>query len=285
MPPLAIAAGIGAAASIGGAVLSAKSNKKAANTAAAAQTANTNANNALTRENRDFLAARLDPTVQSGLRSSNLIDSFLFGNQPQPPQASVQPASTNPLMGYPGGFNTQPNISGDGGYTYPGEMGPYNVGDQGMVQPQGGVTAPGPGGSGLSGWDQFVASPYYQAPLREGYNSLGTGWASQGAYRSGAATKGAIRFGQDYGAGRMDEFLGLAERQAGRGLAGASALGGVTQNALAMTTQNNNNAADATSNAALLRGQASNSLYGSIGGALGTFASSFAPNPLYGYGK
>jgi hypothetical protein len=38
---------------------------------------------------------------------------------------------------------------------------------------------------------------------------------------------------------------------------------------------NNQNAADATSNAALLRGQAQNQFYGTAANALGNFASSF----------
>ncbi len=70
----------------------------------------------------------------------------------------------------------------------------------------------------------------------------------------------------------------LAQQQ-GFGLTAASALAGVGQNMVNNVTANNNAAASATGNAALVQGQNTANMYGQIGSALGGLASSFGKIP------
>lgn len=150
-------------------------------------------------------------------------------------------------------------------------------------QMPGAVTTQAPGNN-MSGYEAFVASPYYQNPLAEGFRALNGGLASSGRIESGDAMKRAIRYGQDYGAGRQDEYLNLVGTQANRGFGAASALAGVGQNMVNNVTANNNNAADAVSNAALIRAQANNSLVNGVASGIGNFAGSFN-NYKSSYGK
>lgn len=293
---------IGAAVSLGTAALSSRSTKKAANQARDAEIEVANKNNALAQQFRAENTANFTPNLVSGTRANALLDSFLYGGptgasagaaSTASPQPFGPPAAANdPSMGgvgrpinnayEDGAFvpdykvgNTAVNgrgaanlALGRANATIPGAMAPP------VAQPPMTV-APGASANDLSGYDQFVASPYYQTPLQEGIRARNLGYAAHGQLQSGAALKELDRFGQNYGAGRMDEFIGLAERQANRGVTGASAIAGVGQNALTAMTANNQGAGDAVANAALLRAQANNSLYGSIAGIAGNLASSF----------
>lgn len=291
-----IGAIISAAASIGGALLSSSSQKKAANQASDAQVAATRENNALVRELYGRNEANFTPWMQSGQRASPLIDSFLYGPQQQtaqPQQAGDAPytmSAPSYSYGQPAypqnadnraGLNPTNTLTMDVDRMQP--LYDLSTGVQlpmpGQQQVPGAVTTPQPqaqqGGNGLGGYDAFVNSPYYQNPLQEGFRALNHGLASGGMLNSGDAMKRALRYGQDYGAGRQDEFLALAGGQANRGFGAASALAGVGQNMVSDTSANNRSAADALSNAALLRGQANQNLYGGIGGALGGLLSSY----------
>jgi hypothetical protein len=141
----------------------------------------------------------------------------------------------------------------------------------GAPQPVGGAPQAQP-----NGWEAFQNSPTYQQPLQEGFRALNHGLASTGKLDSGDAMKRAIRYGADYGAGRLNEFLGLVRGQQQQGFGAASALAGVGQNMVSDTGANNRSAADALSNAAIIRGNANNALYGNIAGAVGNaFGSSY----------
>ena len=297
MPFAAIAGVVSGVASIGGALLSSSSTKKAANTAAAAQTQVANQNNALTRDIYNQNTRNFTPMMQSGNRANALLDSFIYGPNNGPQQGQQPQSYAPPPGGYNGGY-PQNGFNGGASYqgtSYPGGQGgygaempigsfpdswspdsgnssysPYSPGAGYPGAPQGGLTTQQPGQNALGGWDAFVASPYYQNPLAEGFRALNGGLASSGRLESGDAVKRAIRYGQDYGAGRQDEFLNLVGGQAQRGFGAASALAGVGQNMVNNVTANNQGAADATSNAALLRAQANNSLYSGIGSGLGT---------------
>lgn len=95
MPPAVAAAGIMGAATIGGAVMSSKAAKKSASKAAQVSQQNTNANNALARENRDFAFGVLEPYRQVGLPATNVLSGMLYG-------APQQPALAAPSTAYPG---------------------------------------------------------------------------------------------------------------------------------------------------------------------------------------
>lgn len=276
MPPAVALAGIGAAASIGGAVLGSKAQKKAANTAAAAQQRATDQNNALLRELYGRNTQNFQPYMATGREAMGQINDFLgLRGEPQQPQLyGGQPGVTPSNGGINGGGNYG-DLATDG--IYMGDGGPdlsaLYGGQSGQQQPQGTVTTQAPGGSA---WDTFQNSTYYQHPLREGLDTLGQGWAAQGAYRSGAAMKDAIKFGSDYGAGRLGQWIDLLKGQQNLGFGGAQALAGVSNNYGNNVTTQNSNAADAASNAALLRGQANQSMYGGIASGLGNLAGSFS---------
>lgn len=90
MPQALIIAGVTAAASIGGSVLSASAQKKAANKAAQASTDNTATNNALIRETYQQNATRLDPYNQQGMAAGNVLSEMLLGNRAPSQQAPTQ---------------------------------------------------------------------------------------------------------------------------------------------------------------------------------------------------
>jgi hypothetical protein len=296
MPPILIAAGVTAAASIGGAALSAHSSNKAAATARDSELQIAQQNNALTEKFRAENTANFLPTLQSGTRANALLDSFLYapqaGQTAQPTPAATPVPAQQPTLPTGGAFNmadmTPDYSAGMQAFSPRGQnnlarfqqLHPAVVAATQAVQtaqvPQ--VTTPAataPAANALGGYEAFQASPYYQFPLQQGMKALNQGYAARGILQSGAAEKGILKYGQDYAAGRQDEYLGLAERQANRGVAGASAIAGVSQNALNMTTQQNQNSADAIANAALLRAQNNNAMYGSAANALGALASSF----------
>jgi hypothetical protein len=77
MPPAVAIAGVTAAATIGGAVLSSKAQKKAAGQAADTSAAATAANNALARDIYGQNAARLDPYAAGGMRAGNMLQGAL----------------------------------------------------------------------------------------------------------------------------------------------------------------------------------------------------------------
>lgn len=86
MPPLAVVAGIGAAASIGSAVISSHATSKAV----AAQTAATTANNALATQNRDYQYSLNAPSIQGGAAADKTIQGLLnIGGDPAASSAAL----------------------------------------------------------------------------------------------------------------------------------------------------------------------------------------------------
>jgi hypothetical protein len=124
-------------------------------------------------------------------------------------------------------------------------------------------------------FDDFRNSTNYGFTFNQGMNALNQGLAGQGALHSGAAEKSAIKYGQERAGNALGGYIDLLRGQQNVGFGGAQALAGVSNTYGSNVQANNQNAADATSNAALLRGQAQNQFYGSAANALGNFASSF----------
>ena len=310
------AAAIGAGAS----VLGASGQKKAAKKAANAEIAMARENNALAQQFRAENTANFAPWMQSGTRGNALVDSFLYGPAPadyhsapqqQTPQTNPV-AAQEPLLAE---SELMPTASGgplaqwaamnggEAGGAFHLGSGMKRGGYQAPVwQPQQPVQQPvnsalmpqqpqgQPSSTPMSGYNAFVNSPYYQFPLQEGYRALNHGLASRGMLESGDAAKSAIRYGQDYGYGRMGEFIGLAERQSDRGLTGASAIAGVNTNALASMGANNRAIGDANANRYIAGGVANANMWSgigsAIGGALGSFGqSSYGGGGYGGYGR
>lgn len=284
---------------IGGSMLGASATKKAAKSASASQERVAAQNNALAREFRDENTANFAPWMASGGRANALVDSFLYG-QPeqgaQPAQAATtqgqrvapvntmtsgdmnSPAFRASLMGgEPLRFGGSPRMMRQQGAFTGSAVGMPSAGQGGVAATSASQQGASAGG-GMDGYEAFQNSPYYQFPLQEGMGAINHGYAARGALQSGAAMKAINQFGQDYGAGRMNEFIGLAERQSDRGIQGASAIAGVGQNALASMSANNQNAANAMSNAAIARGNATAGMWGGIGSTIGSVAGSLMPS-------
>ena len=106
MPPAVAVAGITAAATIGGAVMSNKATKKAASTAAGAASDASAANTALAREIYGQNAARLDPYAAGGMQAGNVLRGALgLGGGMAAPAAGGAggyPSGTGALAGYGG---------------------------------------------------------------------------------------------------------------------------------------------------------------------------------------
>lgn len=284
MPAVVIGAGIAAAGAVGGAVIGAKAQSKAANKAATAQTQVASENNALQRDIYGQNKATLSPFVNRGNQAGDAIMELL-GFAPQ--QTQPQPANTNALMpfGGPGGFGGGFNIAGDpGGIMQPGDQQQQQFGaPQPVAQP-----------SAMSAFDRYRQSSGYQFRQNEGMNALASNFRGRGISQSGAADKALLRYGQDYGSNEFGKYLGYLGNQQGVGLSGASALAGVGQGFANSVSANNQNAADAISNAALLRGQGTASVFGTAANALGniggqlvsSYGRSQAPDqPYYGMGS
>lgn len=147
-------------------------------------------------------------------------------------------------------------------------------------------TAPGTPASALSAWNTFYNSPAYQVPLAEGEKAVNTKYAAMGALESGAAMKGIESFAAGHASGALNTYLDDLYRQEALGEAASSSLAGVGQNLVSQVSANNNNAANAAGNAALVGGKAIANNWNNIGGAIGTaagtiagaFPSSFASN-------
>ena len=101
----------------------------------------------------------------------------------------------------------------------------------------------------------YIANSDYGFQFGEGANALNSGFAGAGTLQSGAAMKGLEDYRQNLQAGYRNEFMGALGGQQNLGFSAASAQTGVAQNMGNAVMANNQNAADARSNAALIKGQ------------------------------
>ncbi len=125
-------------------------------------------------------------------------------------------------------------------------------------------------------FNNYRNSTGYQFRLGEGMDAIQTAAASQGGLRTGDTLKALQSYGQNLASSEFGNYLGQLGNQQGVGLSGASALAGVGQNYANNVGQNNQSAADALSNSALLKGQANNQLYGNLASIAGSlFGSSY----------
>lgn len=251
-----IGAAIGAAGAIGGSLIGASAAKSAAKTAARAQAEATAANNALAREFRAENTANLSPFMQRGNQAGAYINALLglpgaeYSTQVPGHQQQTQPQMMNLPFG--------------GSFMMPGQQ---------QTQPRAVTTRVNPV-SAQNAFDAYRGSTGYQFRLGQGMDALNQGYAAKGALRSGAAQKDFMRYGQGIASDEFGRYLGYLGGQQATGLSGASAIAGIGNTALNAMTQNNSNSADAASNAALIRGNASQNMWANVGGALGNLAQS-----------
>lgn len=278
-------AGIAAAGSIAGGVMSAKAQKSAANKAADTSMQTAQMNNDLAKDIYGQNKQVLSPYQQRGNEAGNAINSLLGLGQPQ--QQQVQPMSNqqvgsfggqNPFQGggfggIMGGFGNvasgqwRENMSGE----VPGYMGGSGYGDGAIEQRQ----MQNPQADYNNAFDNYRNSTGYQFRTNEGVRALDAAASAGGVRNSGAAQKSLMNYGQNIASGEFNNYLALLANQQGVGLSGASAQAGVGQNYVNNVTANNNSAGTAAANAQLFRGQATANMWGNIGQAAGTFASSF----------
>jgi hypothetical protein len=280
MPPVVVAAGIGAAASIGGGLLASSASKKAANKAASAQQQATNANNALSREQYQSNAARLDPTIRQGQAAGNAL-AGLLGLEVAPSTPALGGGGTD-WAGYVRGnpdamadwqmYHRDMDLADYGEYHWNADgarrdLTPYRPQAaiaSGSASPQ----------SANNAFDTFRNSTNYQFRLGEGMRALNQGYAAKGMLESGSALRGITDYAQNFASNELGNYMNILAQQQQMGLGAGSALAGVGQNMVGQVSANNNNSAAAQGNAALIAGQAQGQMYSSIANGIGSIAGS-----------
>ena len=272
MPPAIIAAGIGVAGAVGGAVISSNSAKSAANTAA--QTADKN--NALQQQIYQQNTANEQPFMQRGNAAGAQINALLGlgGSTPGTPGQTDWGAYVN---GNPDALANWQAIQGTsaaqpfGGDI--GAFGQYHYGADGSRRDISAYTSGGTPGTSAqdaanNAFSQFKNSSGYQFRLGEGLNAANTNYALRGAQGSGAALKALNNYAQGQASNEFGNYTNLLQGQQATGLSAANALNGVGTNYANAVSSNNNNAASAAGNAAI---QSGNAFRGALNG-LGTAA-------------
>lgn len=274
-------AAIGAVASIGGAIIGSKAQKKAANTAAQAAADNTAANNALALNIYGQNKATLSPFVNTGTNASNAINALLGLGGPAVVAAPTAGGQTN-RPGIAGAMasndlNARSPSALRYGYNFlNGQPVPQNDTLMGANGAPISATQPSGGQSYLDAFDNYRNSTGYQFRLGEGMRSLDNSYASRGVGQSGAAAKAALQYGQNIASGEFGNYLNALMSQQGVGLSAAGAQAGVSTNFVNQTTANNNAAASAAANAAIAKGNATSNMWSGIAGGIGNlFGSSF----------
>lgn len=281
---------IGGVASIAGGILGSKSQKKAANTAANAEIQAAQMNNALAKDIYSQNAAVLSPFQQRGNAAGDAINSLLglgVARPQQTQQNAMMQFSQNAPYGYMGG-------SGIGDGMIERQMFESMGGD--MYYPQGYRETLPQVGANANGQYQAMTSPQadynnafnnyrnstgYQFRLGEGIRAIDAGAPVR---NSGATLKARQAYGQNLASNEFGNYLGYLSNQQGVGLSGASAQAGVGQNYVNSVSANNANAGNSAANAALMRGQATQNMYGGIAGGLGQiFGSSFSSGNNSGF--
>lgn len=262
-----IGAIIGGVASIGGGLLSASAQKKAANKAADTSLAVAQQNNALASNIYNQNAAALSPFQQRGNAAGDAINSLLGLGVAQP--AFNPQANQNPLMRFYGERNTIMGAPTMFGYE---TVGGDQFGQGFQVAPANQM-ASNPQADYNQAFNNYRNSTGYQFRFNEGMRALDAGAP---VLNSGARLKAALNYGQNIASNEFGNYLGQLANQQGVGLSGASAQAGVGQNYVNTVSANNNSAGTAAANAALMRGQATSNMWGGIASGLGgLFGSSF----------
>lgn len=292
MPPTLIAAGISAAASVGGALLSKSSSDKASDKATAASTANTASNNALAREIYGQNLQNLSPFMSRGNAAGDAINALL-GLPGAPQQQQMPPmigmnalapwgqAGMNPQGSYAGSEFAANDLWHPAGTLR--RLGFNNMQFGQPVPVQGAVTTPAPQATGTNpygdAFQNFLNSTGFKFQMDQGNKAVNQGYAARGILQSGAAQKALQDRGQQTALNNYFlPYMNLLGQQQGVGLSGASAVAGVGQNYAGTVTANNNMNTQVALDALAAKNAANQQLYGGIGGAIGNlagFASSY----------
>jgi hypothetical protein len=304
--PIGIALGgaaIAGAATIGAGALSASAQKKAAQKASDTTLAATQENNALAREVRSSNLQIASPFYNNGLLAGNALTDLLLGTHeynpavvanPSVPGGGTLPTPTpTPTTGSALAPYTGPDLAAIEALRHDGIKGNH---DQAMsvyrqAHPAGvqsnpvfsqtpvptptptPTPTPAPGSTGapssaLDAFDRFRQGTNYQWRLNQGANAL-TSNLARGTLDSGAAQKSILEYGQNFASNELGNYMNLLASQQASGLTAAGAVMGVNTNYQGNVTANNNNAANASSNAALVAGQGQANMWGGVANAGG----------------
>ena len=256
MPIGLVAAGVGAAATVAGAVISSNSTKSAANTSAAAS------RDAQAEQARQFDASQA--AIREGTANANAVQRDAFANAE---------AINRPSM-----------VTGNSALTRLAQL--YGV----DTVDAGGNTVPGQPGAGIDPNGDFYKSPDYNFRFSEGIKGLDAAASARGMLDSGATRKAAIRYAGNLAAGEFSNYAAQLQKLAGIGqdavtrsidnnrnfatLYGNAQLGQGTNIANTATAYGNNyansvrDAANNQANAQLVQGaNTSNAINGFAGGA------------------
>lgn len=278
----AAALAIGATA-IGGAA-SSMSAGKAAGKAADTSLAAARENNALARDIYGQNKDTLTPFVNSGVNAGNYLNAFLG-------LPGAAPAAGGTAGGAGGGnwggyLQSNPDVvqgyhqtADKNRFQTPEDYGEWHYGQYGQYEGRSAPTAPGgaPGaasgvtqGDAQNAFGNYLSNSDYGFQFATGANQVNSGYAGGGTVQSGAAMKALEGYRQNLQSGYRNQYMSALGNQQGVGLSAGSALAGVGQNYVNTISGNNNNAADAVGNAALVKGQNNPfaSFLGSAGGAL-----------------
>ena len=283
---MAIASAIGAVAGIGAALIGSSAQNKASKRAAATAQQTADSNNALALniygQNRDMLNTYNNRGNVAGDAINALLG--LPSAAPQPAQIGLPNLGTGggQTIGYGGGVPASPvaqynGLDGGMGAINPNianALAQYGFGAQTQAQAQPQAQPGMTPATANNAFQNYLGSTGYQFRVNEGNKSLNAGFAARGIANSGAAAKSAMQYGQNIASDEFARYLGYLSNQQGVGLSGASAVAGVGQNYVNNVTANNNSAGSAAANAALIRGQNTANMWGTVGNSLGQFVGS-----------
>lgn len=128
-------------------------------------------------------------------------------------------------------------------------------------------------------FQDYENSTEYQNRLTQGQNSLTASLGAKGLLDSGAAQKALLSYGQTAASGEFQTYLGNLQGQEQTGLGAASSLAGIGQSYANAVSANNNTAANASENAALL---GANNVNGLLNGAVSAYGFSQGLGSSYG---
>lgn len=128
-------------------------------------------------------------------------------------------------------------------------------------------------------FDAFRNSTDYQFRVGEGQKGVLSALGNRGMLESGAAMKSLERYRQGVASGAFNDYYNRLAQQQGVGLTAASAQAGVGQGYANAVSANNNNAANASGNAAL---NTSNAINGVIQSGLSAYSLNQGLRSSYG---
>ncbi|CAB4137448.1 hypothetical protein UFOVP319_34 [uncultured Caudovirales phage] len=280
---------------IGGEILSAKSQKKAAKRASGIAQDTAAQNNALARWMYGQNAGVLSPYQQRGNAAGNAMNALLglgvpsnnagtgfidgyaandAGMMPQGSPMGMMPQDDMAMFNDGMSINGAPTAMGDFGQGYLPATAPTAQGapQTGMAQ----AGQPNALSQYQDAFNNYRNSTGYQFRLNEGQRALGSNFAARGLSNSGAAARSLSGFNQNMASGEFGNYMNQLAGIQNMGLGAGSAQAGVGQNFVNTVSANNNSAGTAAANAALLRGNATAGMWGGIAGGIGNiFGSSF----------